>query len=136
MNRFDPPRPPFDGTQACLNADPELFFPEGHGRPPAKQIDAAKAVCASCPLQEKCLQWALRVNEWGIWGGTTGDERDRMRDSAGIVPITLTAYPAGPAEVARMVAKGRSDAMIATFTGYRVSFVHKSRVALSKAATP
>lgn len=40
------------------------------------QGQAAKRVCASCPVQDDCLQVALTFNEdYGIWGGLTAAER-------------------------------------------------------------
>jgi WhiB family redox-sensing transcriptional regulator len=37
----------------------------------------AKAICAECPYKIRCLEYALKNHEQGIWGGTT--ERDRRR---------------------------------------------------------
>lgn len=52
-----------------------LFFPE-QGQP----TEAAKAVCATCPVREECLAYALRtVQRHGIWGGTSERERRQMR---------------------------------------------------------
>lgn len=37
---------------------------------------AAKRICASCPVQDDCLAVALTYNEdFGIWGGLTAAER-------------------------------------------------------------
>jgi WhiB family redox-sensing transcriptional regulator len=60
---------------ACRDADVELFFPEkgGSTRP-------AKAICATCPVQAPCLQWALEAGErWGVYGGKSERERRRLR---------------------------------------------------------
>lgn len=41
-------------------------------------MEAAKAVCAQCPVADACLEHALRVGEKnGVWGGC--NERDRRR---------------------------------------------------------
>lgn len=46
-------------------SQPDLFFAEA----PA-DVEAAKALCTSCPLQEECLAGALERREpWGVWGG-------------------------------------------------------------------
>ncbi len=43
-------------------------------------IAAAKALCAVCPVQIDCLEWALRHREeHGVWGGTDEDERRALR---------------------------------------------------------
>ncbi len=67
---------------ACRNTDPDLFFPAGTTGAAVEQIDAAKAVCESCPVREQCLEFSMVTNqEAGIWGGATEDERRRMRSS-------------------------------------------------------
>ena len=39
----------------------------------------AKAVCGRCPVQGRCLQFALESRtEFGIWGGLNGKERRRL----------------------------------------------------------
>jgi WhiB family transcriptional regulator, redox-sensing transcriptional regulator len=61
---------------ACLDVDPELFFPIGNTGPSLLQIDEAKAVCGRCPVSQTCLSWALdTVQEFGVWGGLSEDER-------------------------------------------------------------
>jgi len=63
--------------------DPELFFPLGDFGLSARPAAAAMAICARCPVRAECLDWALRVGEpAGIWGGTTPDERRRLRHAA------------------------------------------------------
>lgn len=34
-----------------------------------------------CPVREQCLAWALKHDEWGIWGGTTKTERERIKNN-------------------------------------------------------
>lgn len=60
--------------RACAGANPEIFFP-------AREANAweALAFCDICPHQQTCLEWALdSEQQFGIWGGTTADERLRM----------------------------------------------------------
>lgn len=60
---------------ACLDEDPELFFPIGVTWPSVIQEAQAKAVCAGCPVRATCLEWAAEINvSDGIWGGLTADE--------------------------------------------------------------
>lgn len=66
-------------SAACLNNDPELFFPAGNTSPDREQAEKAKAVCASCLSQIACLSYALETGQTdGIWGGTTNDERQAI----------------------------------------------------------
>ena len=49
----------------CRLVDPDLFFAES----PA-DVEAAKALCRTCPVREACLGGALERREpWGVWGG-------------------------------------------------------------------
>jgi WhiB family redox-sensing transcriptional regulator len=39
----------------------------------------AKAICATCPVREACLEFALTNREHdGVWGGATERERRRI----------------------------------------------------------
>lgn len=43
-------------------------------------IKAAKAMCAKCPVASDCLAEALAdADLTGVWGGTTADERKKIR---------------------------------------------------------
>jgi WhiB family transcriptional regulator, redox-sensing transcriptional regulator len=65
---------------ACLDKDPELFFPTGSTGRALEQAEQAKAVCAGCPVRTQCLDWALTTGQdAGIWGGKTEDERRTLR---------------------------------------------------------
>jgi WhiB family transcriptional regulator, redox-sensing transcriptional regulator len=60
--------------------DAELFFPVSESGPALREIAAAKAICARCPVAAACRDWALRSGEvTGIWGGTTPAERRLLR---------------------------------------------------------
>ena len=67
---------------ACRHTDANLFFPTGSTGLAIDQIQSAKAVCRSCPVQDACLRFAFETNqEAGIWGGKDEDERRRLRRS-------------------------------------------------------
>lgn len=60
---------------ACRDMDTAIFFPETD-----EDAGAAKAVCASCPVQQACLDFAMKNRqEEGVWGGMTQTERRRLR---------------------------------------------------------
>jgi WhiB family transcriptional regulator, redox-sensing transcriptional regulator len=65
---------------ACLDSDPDVFFPIGSTGPATEQIETARRICGACPVSEECLEFALATNqEAGIWGGTTEEERRKLR---------------------------------------------------------
>lgn len=65
---------------ACIESDPDLFFPEGNQWQVETQIAIAKAICAECVVKEECLKFALHTKqEFGIWGGTSENERRKLR---------------------------------------------------------
>lgn len=64
---------------ACQGQDSSLFFPD---RENSVEIPKAKAICKTCSVREPCLQEALESpisDDEGIWGGTTKQERIRIR---------------------------------------------------------
>ena len=65
---------------ACRDTAPELFFPVGTTGAAIDQIESAKRLCDSCDANKACLEFALATNqESGVWGGTTEDERKKLR---------------------------------------------------------
>lgn len=55
---------------ACLDHDPELFFPVGDTGQAHLQAEDAKQICRTCPVIEQCAQWAIDNRmENGVWGG-------------------------------------------------------------------
>ena len=67
-------------TGACLSADPDLFFPIAEVPATERQLRLARRICAGCAVRQQCLDFAMRTGEaYGIWGGTTPEERMRVR---------------------------------------------------------
>ncbi len=63
----------------CRDYDPEVWFPinEATGSGPAK------ALCQTCPVRQRCLDWAVSTGQTaGVWGGLTTDERAELRRPA------------------------------------------------------
>ncbi|MGZ9827211.1 WhiB family transcriptional regulator [Tsukamurella ocularis] len=49
----------------CRAGDPDLWFAEA-----PSDLERAKTLCETCPLQRACLAAALERGEpWGVWGG-------------------------------------------------------------------
>ena len=76
---------------ACLDEEPEVFFPPG---PTAlEHINEAKAVCRGCPVVSDCLRVALADPTLvGVWGGTSESQRVEIRRMRrGTRPVSLGA---------------------------------------------
>ena len=64
---------------ACLNSDPEIFFPDPSDVETALK---AKAVCDTCPVIDECGRFAIRTRQpEGIWGGLNKQGRKRRAES-------------------------------------------------------
>ena len=49
----------------CRVFDPDLWFADTQAG-----LDAAKRLCATCPIRLDCLEAAVaRAEPWGVWGG-------------------------------------------------------------------
>ena len=73
---------------SCRFEPPATFFPsDGVG------VEVAKRICAECPVQEACLEYALgqRIDH-GVWGGTSERQRRRILKKR---RATLTTAPLG-----------------------------------------
>jgi WhiB family redox-sensing transcriptional regulator len=137
---------------ACGEADLELFYPDP-GDLEAEQ--AAKALCASCPVRKPCLEMALATgDQHAILGGTTPQERGRLRRqrqvtharqqaaqrataATGIDPVEVKA-PAGRSMAAHLrgdasatvraweLCKTAGTAHVARLLGVHVTDLHKA----------
>jgi WhiB family transcriptional regulator, redox-sensing transcriptional regulator len=71
MADVTPREVPWQDLGACRSFGVELFYP-----PTDQDGDDAKAVCLTCSVRERCLEFALAAGErFGIWGGMTPQER-------------------------------------------------------------
>lgn len=78
----------YDG--ACRTVEPERFFSPESERGALRQSreNAAKAICARCPVVEQCLRHALQVKEpYGVWGGLNPHERAKLSRETKLVTV-------------------------------------------------
>ncbi|WP_244960123.1 WhiB family transcriptional regulator [Actinomyces faecalis] len=64
----------------CAQIDMDLWFPSSMG---GGSSDAAVSVCCRCPVVDECLSYAMECEardrrRFGVWGGLTPDERERL----------------------------------------------------------
>jgi hypothetical protein len=84
--------PPVDGK--CKGHDVSLWFPrfdKSFNKEEREQFkdnyDFAVSICESCDVSDHCLEYSLRHEPFGIWGGKNEAERVRMRAKRSI-PIS------------------------------------------------
>jgi hypothetical protein len=78
--------PKFDGSQACTQVDPELFFPEDSNQS-RRQMPVIRNMCNACKFKDPCLEYAVKHSELvGIWAATTEKERRFIR--RGVRPVS------------------------------------------------
>lgn len=79
-------------TGNCRYEPPGTFFPsDGVG------VEIAKQICATCPVKEACLDYALENRiDHGVWGGTSERQRRRLLKGrrVGVDADVLAGHPA------------------------------------------
>ena len=66
----------------CAEVGTEIFFPDRGGNP-ARALD----VCRRCEVRRECLDYVMELEAgtphgvMGIWGGTTGTQRAKMKSA-------------------------------------------------------
>lgn len=68
---------------ACAGWPTDLWFPPHNAKSGSAaeviRVRDAKEICGMCEVRQECLDCAFRLGIWyGIWGGLTSDERQRM----------------------------------------------------------
>lgn len=111
--------PEFTQPALCAETDPEEWFPEKGG-----SSKTAKAVCGRCPARQECLQHAVdRDERFGVWGGLSTAERDRLsgrRPALTEKPLALYA----PRERASSISPDERDKVRAwTARGWSASMI-------------
>ena len=62
----------------CAQTDPDAFHPDQN-----TPVKPAKAVCAGCPVLAECRSYALETDQrFGVWGGLSARQRQRIRSRA------------------------------------------------------
>ena len=80
----------------CAQVDPDLFFPDKGG-----STSQAKAICASCPVREACLEYGLDDPN-GLYGGLSERERWKLRKQRGVKARRHRSNAACGTEAAQM----------------------------------
>ena len=76
--------PMWDGA-ACVGTDVNAWFPDSE-EDNQREVAILSEMCVGCPIQAKCLQWALGHEAYGVWGGLTAMERWSL---GGLRPVNV-----------------------------------------------
>jgi len=66
----------------CRQIGIEFFFPDISD---INDYKLARTICSGCGVSKQCLEWAVRHESHGMWGGTTPLERKQLRRRRKIV---------------------------------------------------
>lgn len=67
---------------SCKGVDVTVFypaFPRGNWHNGQKQEMSAKLICQECVVKKGCLEYSLRFEPLGVWGGKSEMEREILR---------------------------------------------------------
>lgn len=72
----------------CRGPQAIVFFPPSHFERKDEKHEReqrAKAICATCPVKQPCLDYAIKIREpHGIWGGLNETERKQLLAQRGL----------------------------------------------------
>lgn len=74
--------PQWQEEAACRPIGNAVFFGDDGESELERQAreHQAKAICATCPVLEPCLEFALETNQkYGVWGGLNDKERASLK---------------------------------------------------------
>jgi WhiB family redox-sensing transcriptional regulator len=82
----------FKNTPSCLGLEIDLFFTPDDENSNYLHLDQVKRMCAACPAKDECFDYAIEYAVFGLWAGTTKNERDAYRNKHGIEGKGLVPY--------------------------------------------
>jgi hypothetical protein len=75
--------PKFFVQARCQGQSPGIFDGET-----LSDILQAKEICNECPIRNECARWAIRTQDFGVWGSLTPGERRRKAKGIEVIDIT------------------------------------------------
>lgn len=67
-----------EASPPCENF-PDAFFPDYEMGGSTALNNIAKSLCGDCPIREQCLEYGIRWEPLGIYGGVSPKVRQEMR---------------------------------------------------------
>ena len=73
----------FINPASCAGTETEEWFTDSTIY---SNKEILKKICSTCLAKDECLDYSLRYNVQGFWGGTSEFERKQMRQVLNIIP--------------------------------------------------
>jgi WhiB family redox-sensing transcriptional regulator len=73
----------------CREVGIEFFYPDSENENDKSMYSVSKKICAECTVRQDCLDWAVRHEGYGLWGGKTPRERMAIRKKMNITLESL-----------------------------------------------
>lgn len=66
---------------SCASIGVELFYrdPDSMESNSINEQKKVIGICQSCPCLKECADWGIYKERWGIWGGLTPKDREKLR---------------------------------------------------------
>ncbi len=127
---------PWASDAACRDSDAIWVLDAGHEKHQPTTVVDHLEVCATCPVRPECLRDALDsgFDIYGIWGGSTQNERRRYRkraDTAGGEVIRYITRP-GAAEELEATFPTRLEAWRTKAAAHKVKMTRRARIRASE----
>ncbi len=84
--RFLDEYPKYTGSEPCAEMGSDMFYTDNVPEMIAN-LPLLRETCARCPIQAECLEWGIKHESYGFWGGATLTERARIRKARGITLV-------------------------------------------------
>jgi len=76
--------PNYDGTQNCARMGVDVFYQAYDNKNTAQEVRDLKEFCSNCNILAECMEYAIKHERYGFWGGTTPYERRTIRSRRNI----------------------------------------------------
>jgi len=76
--------PNYDGTQNCARMGVDVFFQDYDSSKTIQEVRDLKEFCSTCNIVAECMEYAIKHERYGFWGGTTPYERRTIRSKRNI----------------------------------------------------
>jgi hypothetical protein len=58
----------------------DVFYQDYDNKKTAQEVADLKEFCSNCNIQVECMEYAIKHEKYGFWGGTTPYERRTIRN--------------------------------------------------------